>query len=392
VTMRAFVGLYPDIVIGDIEPSAPLTMKPDWRDALRAYKQGLDAATGTKLDFLELDIAWSNPGWPQAVGEETAFARSLGMHVGYIYNGDDQDRSDPEWLDHARRNIAEMEGGLGLIPDHISISSWNAHPANKIATPLDGTLASLMIDYARPRTRIALDRTGDSVTGRVLDDAGHPLSGYTVSVGAVGLARPDGRLPEATLDGTVPSRARSALLGLRINLECFCVGLNDVLIGDFDYREARGGDRHETVNFLHDLRHFAAVGGPGVPKIQMLTGPSGEFARVTTTAGQAFMSGLKPFAVTPDATYRLTVAAQDLLGSAMYGTMTIIWLDADGQGFGRDNLILRPDFASVADLRTDNAGRFSLPRPRTPRGTLAPLRITVPDQQGHRAAIANVPP
>jgi hypothetical protein len=391
VTINAFVKVYPDIEVGEIIPTVPLTREPDWQTALRAYRDGLAAATGKQLAFFELDIAWENPSWKQAVVAETILAHRLGAQIGYIYNGDGNDTTDAAWIAHAERNIAEIEGGLGLAPDHVAFDSWNPNPTHMLGQPGDPTLAALMLDYARPGTRLALAPTATVLAGRLTDLAGQPLAGYRVDLAAV-TSQTAGTtaLPEQQLSGTVPAGARIGLLALRINCECLCAGPNRIALGDLTYEETSDGARRHVGSFLPDLRHFAEVGGPGIPAIRIVPAQGRDVAEIDAAPDQSLLLNSRSFVATPGARYTLTASVYDRLGTDMYGAIAIIWEDADGHGLQRDNLTVRAGYRSMGRVVTDPEGQFRFPRPLAPDHRPAPLRVTVPDQQGHRGAISEL--
>jgi hypothetical protein len=391
VTINAFVAVYPDIEVGEIIPTVPLTREPDWQTALRAYRDGLAAATGKQLAFFELDIAWENPAWKQAVVAETILARRLGAQIGYIYNADGNDTTDAAWLAHARRNIAEIEGGLDLAPDHVAFDSWNPNPTHMLGPPADPTLAALMLDYARPGTRLALAPTATELAGRLTDRAGQPLAGYRVDL--EGVPSPTAgttALPEQQLSGTVPAGARIGLFALRMNCECVCAGPNRIALGNLSYEETGGGARRHVDNFLPDLRHFAEVGGAGVPAIRIVSAQGRDVAEIDAAPDQSLLLNSRSFAATPGARYTLTASVDDRLGTDMFGAIAIIWEDADGHGLVRDNLTVRAGYRPQGSVVTDQDGRFRFPRPVATDHRPDPLRVTVPDQQGHRGAIAEL--
>jgi hypothetical protein len=261
--------------------------------------------------------------------------------------------------------------------------SWNPSPTHLLGLPQDPTMAALMLDYARPGTRLALAPDATALAGRLTDLAGQPLAGYRVDLAGV-TARAGGAtaLPEQQLSGTVPAGARRGLLALRINCECLCAGRNRIALGDLTYEEMGGGAHVES--FLPDLRHLAEVGGAGVPAIRIVPAPGRDVAEIDAAPDQTLLLNTRSFAATPGARYTLTAAVDDRLGTDMYGAIAIIWEDADGHGLRRDNLTVRADYRPMGSVVTDQDGTFRFPR------KLAPVRVTVPDQQGHRGAIAAV--
>jgi hypothetical protein len=384
ITTRAFVAAYPDIVIGEIAPTVPLTQQPDWQDVFRSYKRGLETATGKKLDFLQLDVAWENSTWRQAVTEETSLARTLGMHIGYIYNGDNEDRSDEGWLAHARENISEAEGGLGLSPDQVIFASWNPHPAHSVGEAFAGTLASLASYYSQPGARILLTQKPDHLAGQLVDAQQRPLPGFTVRVAATPRFAVNDKLPELSLSGIVPPLARTAILGLRINTECLCSGDNDVVIGDITYQQ---DDHPRALSFLSDFQRLSRGHNPAAPRVQILPAETGDAARLTASQGQTLILNAAPFPVSAGAAFTFRAQVMNLLGSNMFGTITLIWLDASGHGLKRDNLLAKSQFRTIATIETGGQGEFSVPPSSDPA---AILRMSVPDQRGYRGAIERI--
>ena len=56
-----------------------------------------------------------------------------------------------------------------------------------------------------------------------------PVSGQVIATG-------DGKT-----SGTVPAKAKTAIMGIRINCECLCDGTSDLLVGKFNYQESVSG-------------------------------------------------------------------------------------------------------------------------------------------------------
>ena len=78
-------------------------------------------------------------------------------------------------------------------------------------------------------------------------------------------------------------------------------------------------------------------------------------------ADRQFLLNSPPFPVTPGAHYVFSVplGATDIDG--LYGTATIIWLDRNGRGISRTNILDQGDRFPAGAVTTDSDGAFRLP-------------------------------
>lgn len=116
--------VYPDVVVGDIEP---VTGPAD----AEAYKHWLEVfreVNGYDLAFLHLDMDWSNPNWPREAKAMESYGRELGIPIGMIYIGNAYDDSDETWLAAAGERVKLYELEAGGQPDDIIFQSWNDKP------------------------------------------------------------------------------------------------------------------------------------------------------------------------------------------------------------------------------------------------------------------------
>ena len=140
---------------------------------IEQYKEWIDAyrdTTGESLAFLQTDLWYTLPRWPQLVRELEVFARSRGVAFGVIYNGDGQDVSDKDWLGRAQRRfeLHETEGGR---PEHAVLQSWTDKP-DRVLPETRGTFTNLILRYKRPRTRLQVAASAGKVAGRLVAAAG----------------------------------------------------------------------------------------------------------------------------------------------------------------------------------------------------------------------------
>jgi hypothetical protein len=179
--LRLVTAEFPELIVGDVE-GTPLTLQPDWREDYARFKRGLESAAGRPLSFLQLDIGWRKPDWPEAVKAMAAMAKSLGMKLGIIYNGDNEDDSDAAWVAHAWHNVIATESEYGIIPDQAAFASWNDFPTRTLPDTSPEAHSWLMSQYALPRTRFEARRQGAGWRVRLVDAAGRPLAGEKVTV------------------------------------------------------------------------------------------------------------------------------------------------------------------------------------------------------------------
>jgi hypothetical protein len=129
--MAEYKKLFPHVVIGDIEPVPAIAEHPGWQNEYRQWMTAFSAAMGQPLAFLQIDINWSKPDWPMKLQETVAFARTVKLPFGIIYNGNvhgDPTPTNEKWLNSAVQNFLEIETGMGIVPDQVIFHSWEKFP------------------------------------------------------------------------------------------------------------------------------------------------------------------------------------------------------------------------------------------------------------------------
>jgi len=132
--MHEYQAAFPDVAIGDIEPVPALTWKPNWRAEYAAFLDAFQAKTGKRIAFLQVDINWRQPNWQASLRDVVSFAQERHLPVGIIYNANmtPQVTSDQAWLASARQNVAQIETGMGIVPDQAVFHSWDKFPQRSI--------------------------------------------------------------------------------------------------------------------------------------------------------------------------------------------------------------------------------------------------------------------
>ncbi len=384
-TIRTFAEAFPGIEVGVVESAPAIQQHPNWRQEYAAFLAGVEAASGRRISYLALDVNWRNPGTAAELPELAAFARSHGLRLGIIYNGDDQDGSDAAWTAHARQNFDLVEGRLGLIPDMAIFDSWNDSPRRAMPDTDPSSLTGVLASYLLPRTSLSAAREGTAVRGRLTRTDGAPAADEQVEVSRLGADRTR-PLPVRSIEGRAPPDARSALLGWRINDECNCTGANDLLLDGLRYQEVADGDAQGGFDMLEEARASGRAGGV---KVAVESAGGEPVLHVQLAAGQALQATGKPFPVTAGAAYRLSAPLASIDGGGLFGYATVIFLDALQHGITRGFLTMDATEAPVATARTDADGRFEASLPAADRG--ACLRVTFAATERLRGSARDLP-
>lgn len=349
--LRLFLDEFPGLAVEDIEGDI-LVLQPNWQSDYRAFKTAFEAATGHPVNSLRLDVKWSSPGWGGNVKALDATAKSLGLKFGFIYNGDDRDDSDAAWVAHAIRNYTRIESEYGIIPDRAAFVSWNKHPSHALPETSPDTMTWLIDQYRLPRTRFEAHRDAAGWQVKLVDESGHPVADREVTIARLGVdpAKPP---PARSASGTVPKDAAGAILGVRVNTECFCAGDNDLLLGDMTYEESQGGTVKQALRTA-DLAKAARQN-----LLDTAAAPAGGI-RLHVRRDQNFLYNSDKFAVTPGAHFDFRVPLGSINGDGLSGAATIIWLNAEGKGLSRTNIGDDGDRIPAGAATTDREGGFAV--------------------------------
>jgi hypothetical protein len=385
VTVNTYIQAFPGVTVGDIEPIGALTAEADWKATYGAYKTTLEGAIGQRLAFLQLDVQWTDPGWTDHMSLIASFAHRHGMRLGVIYNGDGGDTDDVSWLAHAKKNFDYVESLTGIRPAQAIFISWNKFPTHAMPETSPSAHTWLIDQYMLPRTRFTWQTSVGNITGRLITEQLGAVANATVEVQALGMDPKQPPVPLVVSD-IVPAGARFAIMGMRVNRECFCAGDNDLIIGDFQYKETQGGSIAQTYSFPGSA---ALAHGPSAKVLPMTLGGV-PLAEIIVTPVQQFGFNSPIFAVTPGSRFTFTAPIGSVTGKGMFGTATVIWLDAAKSGFLRSNITLEEDVRSIGSVATDANGQFVTTRPVQANGKLVPLRLHFAGTANQRSAYAVV--
>ncbi len=121
--------VYPNAVVGDVEPIIASAYSPDVITAMTQWHDTFQAVSGSPFPFFFADIDWSNPAWPSLVKDLEIATHQRGLKFGIIYIGDEFDTSDAQW---AGKVVARFQAYQGSNndgePDYVLFQSWEPHP------------------------------------------------------------------------------------------------------------------------------------------------------------------------------------------------------------------------------------------------------------------------
>jgi len=323
---------FPEAQVGDIDPIGSDVARPGYPAEVAQWLEAYRQATGVPLAFFHADVAWRTPGWQRQLQEVSRLLKERGVPLGIIYNGNPDDATGVEWTRNAERRFVEIEADERRIPDEAVIQTWHPQPDHTLPESTPGTLSYLVDRYETAETAIDARRSPEGLEGTLESRIG-AVQGAPITVVDID----DGSLDVEDLQsisGVVPAGAASALVGLRANVECFCDGNVDVLLGEALYRDAASGTSNRV-----------DVTTPGV--------------RLVVAAGSRRLLNSKPFAVVAGDPYGFSVPMQVPYASRNLGYVALIFLDASGKEMKRVSLPFTPGRRIAWRGRTGPEGRFA---------------------------------
>lgn len=166
-TVNTYIQEFPDIIIGDNEPTN-IAAYDGWREGLLEWATDFLVTFKRPFAFMQLDIPWAN-GPPSKEPEDAlAFYHYVRMlqrqglyeRVGIIIDGTPDDSSDAAWVEDARHHVLLLESTYGLRPDQDLFESWNVHPTHALPETRPDTLTSLIPWYFEPDVEALTGRGG----------------------------------------------------------------------------------------------------------------------------------------------------------------------------------------------------------------------------------------
>jgi hypothetical protein len=150
-TLGVYLEEFPQVVIGDIEPT-DVAEQDRWKDDLSAWASGFSGEMGRPLAFMHLDVPFLRPDEERYAVEFYRYVVDLKQRhligaIGVIYDGTRADTSDESWIQDAKEHIRLLEDKDGMRPDHVLIQSWMEYPQHSLPDSSPSSLTGLVNFY-----------------------------------------------------------------------------------------------------------------------------------------------------------------------------------------------------------------------------------------------------
>jgi len=357
VAIKEARRIFPRLQVGDIM-AVPTFRELGADSAIGVWLDTWKSVAGAPLAFFHVDVDWTVPNWQAAIAAVRSQVEKRGIHFGIVYNGFLTQESDSAWMSAAENHFIDYEVHAGNAPpDQVDFQSWNPHPSHVLPETDPMAFTHLIDRYLRTRTRLTLTTDGAQFHG-TLRTGKAGVAGANIQITAQPLSG-DGALATYTISGPVPAQAHSALVGARINSECYnCSGANDMTVYSFEYSE-NTQRRPFTWDFAKGINGWSF--GPGAPVFDN-AGPA-HFThglRVKAQRGQALGFNSTPIEVTPNARFTLQITARVAPVSVGSGYFTVIWFTAEGREPSREVLLFQPRTTVIGSATTAADGSFKV--------------------------------
>ncbi len=145
-TIHAVRGAYPNAKIVDYEAGTDHPTA-EWLTILAEWLSAYQAATGTPLDALGLDMNWHKPYWIVESAATVNFLHDHGIKAEFFINAQgDAHMTDAAWLSLNQHNMQEI--WRARIPfDGVIFAIWNARPTRLLPESDPFSLTGLMAWY-----------------------------------------------------------------------------------------------------------------------------------------------------------------------------------------------------------------------------------------------------
>jgi hypothetical protein len=358
VQIKQAKKVFPNLLVGDIMAVPPFReAAQDWAARYGIWFDTWRSMARSPLAFFHVDADWTVPNWQAAVAAVRPVAAQHGIPFGMVYNGFLTDETDSAWMTAAENHFVDYEvRGGNAAPDQVNFQSWNPHPTH-VLPETDPTAFTYLIDrYFRTRTQLTLTNHGTQLSG-TLRAGSVTVAGAKIQITAQPLSG-NGAIATYTITGPVPAQARTAIVGARINSECYsCNGSSDLTIYSFHYSE-NTQRKPSTWDFTNGIAGW--LYGPGAAVFDSGPPPYTLGLHIKAQPGQALGFNSAAVAVTPGSQFTLRVTARVSPLSVGSGYFTLIWFNAAGNEPSRETILFRPKTQTLGTATTAADGSFSI--------------------------------
>jgi hypothetical protein len=356
--------VFPNIMVGDISAIPPFqNFTTSWIPQYALWFDTWRNVSGSPLAFFHLDVDWTVPNWQAAAAGIRPAVEQRGIPFGMVYNGFLTDVTDSTWMADAENHFIQFEVTNGYAPpEEVDFQSWNPNPTH-VLPETDPTAFTYLIDqYTRTRTQLAVANNGSQLSGS-LSAGAQPVAGASILLTSQPLSG-SGTLATYTIAGTVPPTAASALVGARIDSECYdCNGTTDVTVYNFQYTDTLGGSGEW--DFSQGITPWTY--GPGVAALVFGPAPYFQGLQITSQPGQPrSLTSTTSHTVYAGAQFTFQVIATVAPVSVGSGYFTLIWLDSAGNEPSRETIMFEPQTQTLGTATTGSDGSFNLTMPVDP--------------------------
>lgn len=354
--VAAIRTMFPNVIVGDIEPVPDVTGSPNWLSQYTAWIDAWREAAGAPFAFFHFDIVWP-VNWKPGVESLREALAQRGIPFGMIYNGWPTDSTDASWIDDSESHYVAWEAQGGTTPDHVIFQSWYPYPQH-VLPESDPTAFTYLIDsYFRQRTRLSLHIGTWQASGSLVNSQGTPIASAPIALTAQATSGP-GTVSNYVLSGTVPSSITQAVIQICVN-ECDEVGTTDINVYSFQYASSGG---ETTFDFASGLTGWA-VDGNGTALVQPGSDANGKSVQISASAAQRTFINSAPLTVIPGSSYTLTIQARIPPSSVGSGYFALVFLQPSGTEVSRATLQFAPTTVALGTAQTASDGAYSLSFP-----------------------------
>lgn len=338
---EAFRSVFPSVKFGDIEP----VRKAPGVDLLGTYEIWMEAwkaEFGEPLAFFDLDVVWSDYS-PTILRDLHAVLIDQAIPMGVIYNADNKEASDSDWMRAAESHLELVEDIDKVEPERAIIQSWDDHPMKLFPESDPSALTNLVLTYAKAKTEFSHLSWGPTVSGRLQRSDGLGVAGVPIRLFAPAYF---GDFEQRGI-GIAPRRAVKVVIGWRANTECGCDGQGSLLI--------RNG---EVAIDGVDATNLAAILVGDQPKTSNPVGGA-DGATIIVHKGERFVknSHAIPVHAGDIVSFRVFYTVEALTTRSI--TCNVIFLDSSNREISRKTVFIDPE-RPISNLSiTDSSGDFA---------------------------------
>lgn len=326
--------IFPGVRIGDIEVLGTRTPR-HWVSKILEWMDAYKAATGQPFAFFHADVDWAGP-WREQLSELIPALRERGIKFGIIYDGNLDDQTSLAWGRRAELRFSAVESDRRFSPDDAIIQTWMPYPTNMLPETQPGTMTWLVRRYAAQEVMLTARRTENAASGKMTTVNDQPIQHAVIHLIGLTTGKSTGGAVHE-FSGRVPKGAVSALVGIRVNSECDCLGSGNFTLRDVSYREPSTRQPEKI-----------ALNRSGTTTLKL---------NVKRAEQAAYNS--RPFPVHEGVIFQFSeiLTAADEVGTPGY--VTLIFRNASGSGIERVLLWLNPAQIPLAQTSTNASGKFS---------------------------------